>query len=180
MTRIADIAGYGIGTVYEYFPNRPSLLCELMHQVCEDEFAGVMRLAPSLASASVRELVTRVLEVLVASAADHRVLMKAVFVEVWPKLAPDDIEDLVPTFTEVLAEQLRLRADETGTQRPEMAARFILNGVEAIIHDAVLERPEWLESSDFLEELTALVHGYLLEGRRSDSIPTWTRPEATT
>ena len=36
MTRIADIAGYGIGTVYEYFPNRRSLICELMHQVCED------------------------------------------------------------------------------------------------------------------------------------------------
>ncbi|MBL8941904.1 MAG: TetR/AcrR family transcriptional regulator, partial [Myxococcales bacterium] len=29
MTRIAEISGYGIGTVYEYFPNRPSLLCEL-------------------------------------------------------------------------------------------------------------------------------------------------------
>lgn len=167
MTRIAEIAGYGIGTVYEYFPNRRSLLCELMHQTCENEFQAVMALAPGFARMSVQELVAEVLRLLVASAADNRVLMRVVALEVLPTLDPGETEDLVPMFAGVLAQHLRMHVEQTRVADPDMAARFILTGVEAIVADAVLERPQWLEQPEFLEELVAFVTGYLAAERAS-------------
>jgi hypothetical protein len=43
----------------------------------------------------------------------------------------------------------------------DMAARFILVGVEAIVHDAAVQHPEWFDEDTLLVEVKKLVHGYL-------------------
>ncbi len=161
MTRIAAVAGYSIGTVYQYFPDRTSLLCELMHEECEREFEAVLGALPELASAPVDGAIGRVLELLVGSAAAHRGLMKIIVVEVLPTLGPDAIEDLVPPLAALLAAQLEARADDIEIRNFEMAAHFILEGVEAIIHSTAVERPEWFDRPELLDELEAMVCGYL-------------------
>ncbi len=165
MTRIAEISGYGIGTVYEYFPNRPSLLCELMHQICEDELAEIVALVPPLRDAPLRVMVERVIGMLVGWAADHHVLTRLVAREVVPMLGPDGLEDLVPMVAGLLAAEIRGRIGDTGVLEPERTARFILTAVEAIIEDAAVDRPQWLAEPEFTRELVALVMGYLTQPR---------------
>ena len=161
MTRIAEVAGYSIGTLYQYFPDRRSLLCELMHEVCERELQSVMRLLPTLHGATAREVIDAVLGVLVASAADHRGVIRVLVLDVLPTLEPAALEDLVPSIAPLLAQQLQLRADQMRVRSFEMAARFILVGVEAIVHDAAVEHPEWFDDDTLLSELKTLVYGYL-------------------
>lgn len=161
MTRIAEVAGYSIGTLYQYFPDRRSLLCELMHEVCERELQAVMALLPTVQDSSAAEVIDAVLAVLVASAADHRGLIRVLVVDVLPTLEPGALEDLVPSVAPLLAQQLRSRADQMRVRDFEMAARFILVGVEAIVHDAAVEHPSWFDDDTLLVEVKTLVHGYL-------------------
>ncbi len=163
MTRIAEMSGYGIGTVYEYFPNRASLLCELMHQTCEDELAAVVTLVPGLRDAPLHVLVERVIGLLVARADDHRVLTRLVTIEVLPTLGPEGLEDLMPMAAALLAAEIRGR--DTQVVDPDMAARFILIAVEAIVDNAAMERPQCLAQPDFTRELVALVMGYMMHPR---------------
>ncbi len=151
--------------MYEYFPNRASLLCELMHQTCEDELAMVVALAPTLRDAPLRVVVERVIGTLVGWAADHHVLTRLVLLEVVPTLGPDGLEDLVPMVAALLAAELHTRIGDTRVLDPERTARFILTAVEAIIEDAAVDRPQWLAEPEFTRELVALVMGYLVQPR---------------
>lgn len=161
MSRIAELSGYGIGTVYEYFPNRRSLLCELMHQICEDELEAVVALTPSLRDAPLETFVARVVGLLVEWAADHHVLTRLLAIEVLPTLQRDEIEDFAPLVATALANELRKRAHEITTPDVERAARNVVSAVEAIIEEAAIERPHELAQPEFAREVEALVLGYL-------------------
>lgn len=161
MTRIAEVAGYSIGTLYQYFPDRRSLLCELMAEVCDAEFEAVMAVLPTLEGAHIGETIDTVLDILVASAGRNRVLMRALVVDVLPTLEPDALEDLVPSTAPLLAHHLEVHAVDIEVRDFAMEARFILVGVEAIVHDAAAEHPEWFDDDTLAREVKALVHGYL-------------------
>jgi len=181
MTRIAEVAGYSIGTVYQYFPDRRALLCELMHEVCEGELEAVISLIPELGSASVPDAVDAVLRVLIASASKNRVLLGLLVGEVGPSLEPEAIEDLVPSVAPLLAMQLEVRAGEVAVRCFDMAARLILVGVEAIVHDAAVEHPEWFDDDVLLAELRALVLGYLgLKAGEASGFPDANEPLVAT
>lgn len=170
MTRIAEIAGYSIGTVYQYFPDRRSLLCALMHRLCEEELLDTLKLVGSLRGASLSQLLSQTLEFLVRSAGDHRVLTRVLLTEVMPTLAPDEVEDLTPRFVRLFAAELARRTEETAVRDPELAAWLVLTGVEAIVNEAVLYRPERFDDPRFVEELVVFVGGYL-ERARSTNAP---------
>jgi AcrR family transcriptional regulator len=165
MSRIAELSGYGIGTVYEYFPNRRSLLCELMHQICEDELEAVVVLAPTLRDAPLETFVARVVGLLVEWAADHHVLTRLLVTEVLPTLQRDEIEDFVPLVAAALGAELRIRAREITAPDPDLAARLVVQAVEAIIENAAIHRPHELSQPAFAGEVVALVLGYLGQPR---------------
>ncbi|MBX7078292.1 MAG: TetR/AcrR family transcriptional regulator [Nannocystaceae bacterium] len=169
MSRIAELSGYGIGTVYEYFPNRRTLLCELMHQICEDELEAILALAPTLRDAPLATFVTRTVGLLVAWAEEHAVLTRLLAIEVIPTLQRDEIEDFEPLVAAALAAELGRRADEVAAPDLARAAQMIVRAVESIIEDAVLQRPHELAQPAFADEIVALVLGYLGRARGSVS-----------
>lgn len=169
MSRIAELSGYGIGTVYEYFPNRRTLLCELMHQICEDELDAVVTLAPTLRDAPLATFVARTVELLVQWAAQHHVLTRLLSDEVLPTLQRDDLEDFEPLVAAALAAELSQRANEVGAPDIARAARITVRAVEAIIEDAAIHRPHELGQAEFADEIVALVLGYLGRARASVS-----------
>jgi AcrR family transcriptional regulator len=162
MTRIAEVSGYGIGTVYQYFPDRRSLLSELQFHVAEETFAEIVRELPAFAELPLEDGIVRILRVVVTSAAQHRALTAAVHRDVIPAATEDDWEDLLPRFSALLAAQLRPKPDLRDCNL-DMAVFFALQSVEAIVERAAVERPEWLDDPAFLDELSTLVAGYLVE-----------------
>ena len=161
MTRIAEIAGYGIGTVYQYFPERTTLLCELMHRQAESNTAAVAELLPAFHAGPLEVGVRSIVELLVRRMSGNRQLIALVLREILPTLPPEDVEDLMPQFAKLLAAQLRLKGDEIRDCDLELAATIILQSAEAVLHRAVLEEPERLDDPALAEELVALVIGYL-------------------
>lgn len=169
MTRIAEIAGYSIGTVYQYFPDRRSLLCELMHQLCEEELLDTLKLVATLREASLPQLLTQTLRFIVRSAGDHRVLTRVLLLEVMPTLAPQEIEDVTPRLAALLAAELERRTDETAVRDPQLSAWLVLTGLEAIVNEAILSQPERFDDPLFVEELVVFVSGYLQRPRQAEN-----------
>lgn len=161
MTRIAEISGYSIGTVYQYFPDRRALFCELMQQVADSNAAALMAATPQFQASPLEEGVRCLLAPLVRAHAEQRAVVTVVLREVVPTLADDEVEDLGPGFARVLAKQLEARRHELRECDFELAAMFILQTLEGLLHAAALDRPELLESPVFLDELVALVVGYM-------------------
>lgn len=169
MTRIAEIAGYSIGTVYQYFPDRRSLLCELMHQLCEEELLDTLKLVASLREAPLPQLLAQTLQLIVRSAGDHRVLTRVLLLEVMPTLDPQEVEDVTPRLVGLLAAELQRRTDETAVRDPQLSAWLVLTGLEAIVNEAILSQPERFDDPLFVEELVVFVSGYLQRPRLAES-----------
>lgn len=161
MTRIAEISGYSIGTVYQYFPDRRALFCELMHQAAESNAAALVAGVPKFQASSLEVGVRALLGPLVAAHAEQRALVAVVLREIVPTLAPHEVEDLGPGFARLLAQHLEQRKHELRSCDLELAATFILQSVEGLLHAAALDRPEMLDTEVFLDELVALVFGYM-------------------
>jgi len=161
MTRIAEIAGYGIGTVYQYFPERTTLMCELMHRQAEANAEAVAELLPAFQARPIEQGVRSIVELLVRRMSGNRQIVALVLREILPSLPPEDVEDLLPQFAKLLAAQLQAKGDAIRDCDLELAATIILQSVEAVLHRAALEDPDRLDDVLLVDELTTLVVGYL-------------------
>ena len=161
MTRIAEVAGYSIGTLYQYFPDRRSLLCELMHDMCEADLEAVTGLLPQLEGVDIGTRVDRVVDLLVESASTNRALIRALVRDVLPTLEAGDFDDLLPAMTALLAADLERYAADLGIRDYAMTARLILVGVEAILFDTAVDHPEDFDDGSLRTEVRMLVRGYL-------------------
>jgi hypothetical protein len=116
---------------------------------------------------TVPEAVRRFVELMVAS---HRVEpeLHRVFFEQLPRVG--GFEQLNASLQEGLALTeafLKAHAHEIATQDHKLTAFILVHAVEALTHSAVLMQPELLRTDAFVNELTALVLGYLQPQRET-------------
>ena len=161
--RVADVAGVSIGSLYQYFPNKESLLTELAERHMEAMLGQLAQMAEALAGATLEDAVrVYVRAMLAAHAVDpelHRVLTEQV-----PAIAGLDRVREIQAEAEVIVQAYleghreRLRPPDLG-----LATFVIVTAVEAVTHAAVLDRPSALREAEFADEVSALVLRYLLE-----------------
>jgi AcrR family transcriptional regulator len=162
VNRIARRAGVSIGSLYQYFPTKDALVAAVIRRHSgqmiasfEKDLADAATLPLHLA---VREVVRRAFT---AYAVDPR-LRKVIVTEV-PR---------VETFLESREFDERILlilrgyfAFHAALMRPtnhELAARIVLCAVEAVVQRFALDHPEALGSDELVDEVSALVLGYLV------------------
>lgn len=153
---VAERAGVNIASLYQYFPNKEAIVAELQRRHVQQARANV----PSpIAGLSPAENLRRMIE---AGVREHRVApaLHRVFSEELPR-----------------ARRLASRAAEEESHwgelggllgqmpDPELAAFVARTAVHAVIHEAASERAELLEDPRLVEELVALLEGYLGRAR---------------
>ena len=172
---VAELAGVGIGSLYQYFPNKASLVTAL-HERHVAEVADAALSALDGADAlpeeeTVRRLVERVLEV-----HRRRPGLQRVLHERMPQLAyPEPESEAGQRFLATLCRWLKAR--RPGLEAAERSARTLLRMGEALVHAAVLA-PGGPRDADAGEIVRALA-GYLGAGQAS-SEPAMTHMVAPT
>lgn len=159
--RVAREAGVSIGSVYQYFPNKESLVLAVMErhlgQLQEALAARLGELAGADLETAVPEILRAMLEVNHIQPRLHRVLLEQV-----PRIGAlkrlhelhDQYEPLVTAWLEAHREQLDVPS-------PSVAAFVLIAAVEGVLTRVMLERTAWLEQGVLEQQLAKLVLAYL-------------------
>lgn len=159
--RIAETSGYGVGSLYDYFPNKESLVAALMSRHAENmvEMVGSRfeAHAESPPVAAVRAWVEGCVEAHLSNPELHKVLIERA-----QELGdPGRVGEAEEHVARLVGSYLKKHAAEIRPDDTSLAAFVISQTVISLAHKAVADRPESLEDGRLAEEVTGLVLGYL-------------------
>jgi AcrR family transcriptional regulator len=140
---IAARAGVSIGTLYQYFPNKASLVAALIRQHVDE----VLRLVETALAEHEGSPLESTLRALIRAGIEaHR---------------------LNPPLHKVLFEQVPTEQIlGISRTRTRTVALVLETSIEALTHRAVVEAPDWLRSGALEKEAVALLTPYLLQALR--------------
>ena len=151
--RIAELAGVSVGSLYQYFPGKESLVAAVIErhqqeimQTVRDELAGVLDMPVEQA---VRKLVAIAVKAHRVDPKLHRVLAEQIpRVGKLEKVASFNSENYALFRT-----YLESHRDELAVDDLELASFVCVTSIEALTHNAVLHHSRML-SDDAMEALT--------------------------
>jgi AcrR family transcriptional regulator len=161
---VAERAGVNIASLYQYFPNKDSIVAELQRRHIEKGLAAYPEMIVQLRS---QPNLRAALKILVDGAiAEHRINPKLhkVFAEELPRRSRrahgDRDKDLIARLANVL--------EPYPIQVPDLDIALFLFRVigHAAIHEAASERPDLLVNPLFAEELITLLERYMVRGSK--------------
>ncbi len=164
-SRVAEVAGVSVGTLYQYFSNRDAILDALQDREFERATEMLARVLARGSYASDREAARAVVEGLLelhsAAPTLHRVLvLEGLRVTPTARVQAFDLR-LVSTIRSFLAlANVRIRKTNL-----DAAAFVIYQAVRATMLAALLERPPGLDNGTLVDEITDLVLRYLVEDK---------------
>ncbi|WP_224371010.1 TetR/AcrR family transcriptional regulator [Hyalangium versicolor] len=159
--RIAQEAGVSIGSLYQYYPSKEGLVLAVLERYHAQGVAGVeaelVRLAEEPLPVVIKALVRHVLATKAENPQLHRML-----VEQLPRLRQhSQVDPYTQRLFRLLRAFLEPRAREIRPSNLDMAVFVLVHAVEALTHAAVTDRPEYLNSEAFADELSELALNYL-------------------
>jgi AcrR family transcriptional regulator len=162
--RIAEAAGVGIGSLYQYFPSKEALVVAVIDRHNRQTMQLVRGALAEVASQPIEQAVRRMVVVAIEA---HRIDPKLhrVLTEQIPRTGRlEDVEvfnrenfSLFRTYLEGCRDKLR-------PIDPELAAFVCVTSIEALAHNAVLHTNKGLSNdaaARLADEATRLIVGYL-------------------
>ncbi|MFO0608454.1 MAG: TetR/AcrR family transcriptional regulator [Polyangiales bacterium] len=161
--RIAEVAGVSVGSLYQYFPGKESLLAALIEREARRDLAAMRAVMADCAGLPLPQAIGRSLGGLVERHARDPALYRWMLTYVpalgqHPKVRAVAAEGRA-TLRDVLADR---RGELAPGVEPAMAAMILGSAVEAAVHAAVFERPEALGDGTLARELERLCVRYLM------------------
>ncbi len=160
---IAEVAGVSIGSLYQYFPNKASLVLAVVERHCAEMLellsASVQTLVDAPLPIAVRTYVKAMIEAHTVDPALHRV-----FVQQMMHIGLHHLEQIDRASRDVVQAYLEAHRDEILPQDTALAAFVLVRSVEAVVHGMVLEPPDFIDPDALAGEVTDLVLRYLLGG----------------
>lgn len=172
-SRIAEVAGVSVGTLYQYFSNRDAIIDALQDREFERStklLGGLLGTRGNVADQDVaRAVVEKLLESYRAAPALHRVLaVEGLRVTPTERVQAFDMRAIA-----TIRAFLSLGGGAVRRRNVDAAAFVVYQAVRATMLAYLLEQPAGLDDQALVEELTDLVVRYLV-GPRVLSLP---RPE---
>lgn len=172
-TRVAEVAGVSVGSLYQYFSHRDAILNALQDR----EFERTLRLLQDvLANANLaknpRETVSAAVQGLAslyrASPGLHRVLA----IEGLRVAKADRVHDFDSRVLAIVRHFLAATDARIRRKNVDAAAFVTLQAVRATMLAHLLERPPGIEEPAIVEELVDLVLRYLVDTEPNGAAPT--------
>lgn len=158
--RVAEKAGVSVGSLYQYFPNKESLIAQLMERHVQELERGIDAITEAAEGLSLTQIVYALIEENVrAHLVDpelHRVLSDV------PEMGKNEPKDAFAVKAKArVRATLEAHRKEIVVKDLDLATYILAKLVEASVHDAVSERPDELRSGTLALELTRMIITYL-------------------
>ena len=159
--RVATVAGVSVGSLYQYFPNKEALVRAL----CERHTRGVrdrIRARFEEAWEGPHEALSRAVIHGMVEIRRHQPKLHQELLRLAPAVGGlQELHAVEQEIEALLARYIASRPKEFGTADPALRAFIVCHAVQACVHGAVLEKPNWLKDDRLVEELVAMVTRYL-------------------
>jgi AcrR family transcriptional regulator len=161
--RIAVIAGVSIGSLYQYYPNKESLVAAL---VARHNRQILALLRDAMAAVASLDLESAMRELIGAMVDAHRVdpELHRIFDEQVPRMGQlAEIEAIKHETFAVVRAYLESRRSEIGVTDLDTATFICVTTVETLTHEIVIRPPDArkMDDTSFVDEVTRLLVGYL-------------------
>jgi AcrR family transcriptional regulator len=162
--RIAEVAGVGVGSLYQYYPGKEALVAAVIDRHNREIMHVVRGAAAEVASQPVEKAVRRLVAVAIEA---HRIdpRLHRVLAEQLPRTGRlADVETFNREAHALFRAYLEGHRDELRIVDLDLAAFVCVTSIEALTHTAVLHRSELLTDEaveTLVDEATRLVVGYL-------------------
>lgn len=159
--RVADKAGISIGSLYQYFSNKETLVAELRRRHFEDirsEMEKAYRQSHGLPfEAASRSLIEASIKARQIDPALHRVISTQT-----PALDLSEDDNSARSARKMIERFFDSRRDELRNNLDiPLAAHIAYQLVKSVTHAAVIDEPELLKHPDFVAELQRMLLAYV-------------------
>ena len=158
--RVAAVAGVSVGSLYQYFPNKEALVRALSERHTHGVRDHIRARFAEAWERPVDEVARMVIQAIV-EARRHQPRLHQELLRLAPAVGGLQELHAVEHEVEVLLTRFIQSRPELPTEDPARAAFIVCHAVQACVHGAVLERPDWLKQDGFVEELVGMVTRYL-------------------
>jgi AcrR family transcriptional regulator len=159
--RIAERAGISIGSLYQYFPNKESLMATLIEQHSNEMAELVETKLNNLFDSPLEIVVPELINAVIAAHAINPRLHQVLSEEI-PRLGKSiQMEQAQARIAQILRSYLERWRDSIEPRNLEMTVFILCRTVDALSHAAVIEYPDFIKDDRFEIEVSKLLLSYL-------------------
>ncbi|MGK4001484.1 TetR/AcrR family transcriptional regulator [Sorangium sp. So ce1036] len=158
-TRVAEVAGVSVGSLYQYFPNKRSLVTALHLRYFERVTGRLLAAIQGAHGLPLADAIRRTIGELLSAKRDNRELALALKASMAEIGGPSSLREATKLVTGSL--EALLRAADPALDRPAVAARVLASALEGVVATALEDDAAALFDPTFEDELVALALGYL-------------------
>lgn len=159
--RVAEVAGASIGSLYQYFPNKESMMQALIDRYAErfvQHLSGYLAdLGQDPAGGAIRTYVKAMLAVPRQDPELHRAFVLVVF-----KLGHQSIRELEEQLMFIVRAYLETQKHRILPKNLDLATFILVTTLESVTNIALLKHPEYIASEEFEIELSNIITRYLV------------------
>jgi AcrR family transcriptional regulator len=160
--RIAERAGISIGSLYQYFPNKESLMAALIEQH-SNEIAQLMESKlKDLSDAPLEVAIPALIKAVIAAHAIDPCLHQVLSEEIPRSERSQQVQKADERIGELLRAYLVRWNGRIRPQNLEMTVFILKRTIESLCHSAVIEQPDFVSNHQFEQEVANLVLLYLI------------------
>ncbi len=158
--KVADRAGFSIGTLYQYFPNKDAIIVGIADRERRNIEAQIREAFSAKAFGSAPEVIREIVRILVRAFSGRRRARRFIILA----LLRSGHFDAVQKSGQLLIEMIVREAGrpDSGLRLLSPARAYVLTrAIQGAIRSAVLEESPLLETQEFEDELVLLAKSYL-------------------
>jgi AcrR family transcriptional regulator len=159
--RIAERAGVSIGSLYQYFPNKESLMTALMEQHSQEMAELVATKLNRSIDSPLEIVIPEIISAVVAAHAINPRLHQVLSEEIPRSGRSEQMQQADERIAELLRTYLERWRDAIQPQNIDLTVFLVSQTVESLCHSAVIEYPSFVRDSQFEREVSNLLLSYL-------------------
>jgi AcrR family transcriptional regulator len=160
-TEVAEIAGVSVGTLYQYFPNKQSLVAAVIEARLDRDLTVIDEALARARPLPLREGLQELARVQALLYSSEPALYREMVAALGELERTRRVEAIIEHTIASVAELLAARADEHDHPDPQLAAWVMVHNGVQLMRAAVKERPELILGGALFRELERMGGRYL-------------------
>ena len=160
--RIAEVSGFSIGTFYQYFHDRDSLLLAMAVMHRDRLIHALDALLKASRAQSAHERLSRLVAAVVADARNNRKTRRAVNLAIMRKSMGESMWDVMGVLGDYLARRLSEIAGADGLALSPSSQFVLSRSLTCVLCSAVMEESHLLDSQEIEDQLRDILAGSMI------------------